>query len=269
MQTPYYGIFAGCNSFPNVPGHDLRGCHADAHRMHAMITDAFGEPVRYRILLDPTKAEFLAALTTARDMAVAGLVKYVDVSISTHGTWISSGSADNACTALVFSDATRDGAGLLPDWQLHEVLNSFPKDCIVEFWADTCHSGTITRDAGFGVTTYPRPIPRSIPASVFAPQPSQRIRTGRGLKTLSRGAETGQGSNIVAWGGCRDEEESADAPDGNGGFCGAFTRAWCDVFNEHEQMSRWQMLPLVTAALEEAGFPKQHPTLSAQGSEGV
>lgn len=266
MTTPHYIITAGCNSFPGIPGHDLRGCIADANRMYRMLTDTFGEPVRYRILPDPTKAEVVAALVTARDMALAGLVKAVYVSISTHGTWISAGMDGNACTALVFSDATPNGQGLLPDWQLKEILDSFPRDCRVECWFDTCHSGTISR--GFLKPSI-HAKPRSIPASVFTPQPPQRIRTGGSIHARSLSAPAGQGSNIVAWGGCRDEEESADAPDGNGGFCGAFTRAWCEVFEVHEQMSRWDLLPLVTEQLAMAGFPNQRPTLSAQRSEGA
>ena len=269
MHTPYYLLTAGCNLFPNLPGdRNLRGCIADAHRMQETLVDAFGDPVRYRILENPTRAEFVAALTIARDMAVASDVEIVDVSISTHGMRIGSGSPGNACTALVFSDATPSGNGLLPDWQLNEILDSFPRKCLVEFWADTCHSGTITRATGL-VTSYPRAIPRFIPASVFAPQPAQRIRAGRGLGTLSRGAETGQGSNIVAWGGCLDSEQSMDVPDGNGGYCGIFTKSFCDVFNANEEMSRRAMLPLVTAAIAESGYLNQHPTLSDQRSGGA
>lgn len=267
MSIPYYLLTAGCNSFPNVPGHDLRGCIADANRMHDTLKSAFGDPVRYRILENPTRMEFVQALTTARDMARAGEVKYVDVSISTHGTWISSGSDGNACTALVFSDATPSGAGLLPDWQLKEILDSFPRDCIVECWFDSCHSGTISRGLDFGATIFPRYKPRAIPAAVFNPQPSQRIRTGRGLKTLSRGAATGQGSNIIAWGACRDGEEAADAPGEFGEFCGAFTWAWCDVFSNNRKSSRWDLLPMVQEEILHLGFPNQHPTLSAQSSQ--
>lgn len=262
MTTPYHLLTAGCNSFPNVPGHDLRGCIADAHRMQETLVRAFGEPARYRILENPTRTEFVQALTTARDMARAGEVKYVDLAISTHGIIISDEKPDNFCTALVFSDASPNGTGLLPDWQLKEILDSFPRDCIVECWFDTCHSGTISRGVKFGLTN----LPRSIPASIFTTQPPQRIRTGRGLKTLSRGAETGQGSNIVAWGACRDEEEAADAPDGNGEFCGAFTRAWCDVFTNNRKSSRWDLLPMVQDEIFHSGFQNQHPTLSAQRS---
>lgn len=266
MSLPYYLLTAGCDNFPGLPGHNLRGCITDALRMRYTLIDAFGDPVDGSFLVNPTRAEFVAALTTARDMAVAGLVEYVDVAISTHGTWISSGSVGNACTALVFSDASPNGIGLLPDWQLKEILDSFPRDCIVECWFDTCHSGTISRDAGLGVTAYPRAKPRSIPDSVFAAQPPQRIRTGRGLKTLSRGAETGQGSNIIAWGGCRDEEESMELPDGSGGV---FTNAWCEAFNNNRKASRWTLLPMVQEEIFHIGFPGQHPTLSAQRSEGA
>ena len=267
MRTPYYILTAGCNSFPGMPGRDLRGCIADAHRMAETLLAALGDPVRYRILVDTSRFDFIMALQTARDMALAGEVEYVAVAVSTHGTWISDGEHGNACTALVFSDATMEARGLLPDWQLKEILDSFPLTCRVECWFDTCHSGTISR--GALSATLPHATPRSIPAGTFSPVQPQRIRQGGGLKSLSRGAARGQGSNIVAWGGCLDSEESADAPDGNGGFCGAFTRAWCDVFSENTQRSRWDMLPLVTAAIAEAGFPQQHPTLSAQRSEGA
>ena len=261
MSTPFYLLTAGCNSFPSVPGHDLRGCIADAHGMSATIKSAFGDPVRYRILENPTRGEFVAGLTIARDMALAGDVKQVYVAVSTHGTRIGSGSPGNECTALVFSDATPSGAGLLPDWQLKEILDSFPFGCLVEFFADTCHSGTITRDFELGVTTYPRALPRSIPASVFAPQPSQRIRVGRGLTTLSLGAAGGQCCNVVAWGGCRDEEKSMELRDGSGG---AFTTAFCEVFSENPNRPRMAMLPLITARIADMGFPQQHPTLSEQ-----
>ena len=262
-MDPYYLITAGCNSFPGIPGHDLRGCIADAHRMHATLTKAFGDPVRYRILEDPTRAEFVQALQTALAMAQDGEVEEVLFSVSTHGTVVSANDPENSCTALVFSDATPNGWGLLVDWQLKSILDGFPVGCRVEGWFDSCHSGTISR----GIADHPRP--RSIPASVFAPLQRERIRKGGNIHTRSLTSPDGLGSNMAFWGACLDAEESADAPDGAGGFCGAFTRAWCDEFEWNANTSRFRLLPLVAKALARSGFVNQHPTLSAQRSGGA
>jgi hypothetical protein len=106
---------------------------------------------------------------------------------------------------------------LLVDDDINKWLASVPADVDVQVWADSCHSGTVSRAARPYAIRY---LPQPDGADVILPRP-------RGLLTLARVAEMARAGKTTRriWSACRADQTAADA-EINGQPCGAFTYAW-------------------------------------------
>jgi len=247
-----FTIHVGCNTF-KIPGNDLRGCLNDARLMDKVLTERLGEPVDRVFLENPAKQQVVAAWQQAAAAVRSGRCNYVTASFSTHGIVIESNRPSNFVQALVFSDADRNGNGLLLDTEFRDLIDAIPQGVRVLIWLDACHSRTGTRSLG-AVTHQMKP--RSLGNPDFM----------RGIHTIERSALDTTDPDTVVAAACDDPEEAADAliPLAGDMFYGAYTWYWCQAFRRNPDASHRTLCALTTDSLAANGFNRQHPQLSEQ-----
>ncbi len=218
-------LCVGFNTFlsPQIP--HLNGCENDMRNMAAYLAKA-----GYEVQTATGEAGCLARITEwmgkAATAAQRGEVKRIAFSISSHGTQVKDKNGDEVDKwdeAIVTWDtyaANGQWVQLLVDDDINKWRASIPAGVDVQMWADSCHSGTVSRAAlPYAIRYLPQPDGRSI----TQPRP-------RGLLTPSRVAEMSRAGKTTRriWSACRADQTAADA-EINGLPCGAFTYAWLNA----------------------------------------
>jgi metacaspase-1 len=212
-----YALCSGINDYPGT-GQDLGGCLADAEdvlneldRRKFSIRTLFDRQFTRDLWLEELRD--LVAKPKRNELAVAQW--------SSHGTWVADVDGDEADgrdeAICPYDYAT---AGVILDDEIAEIC----RDCkgTVLLWADSCHSGTVSRDIHLG-------LPHSA-STRFLP-PETVLGHGLPLEAARKRSHTPvrrRGHTAILVAGCRDAEYCYDAVI-NGKPNGAFTRAALDA----------------------------------------
>lgn len=247
----------GIDAYPNLaPAEQLGGCVNDAMLAAAVLRDRFGFPEDgVRLLLDgeASRAGILAALD--RLVQETGTDDVVVVHYSGHGSWAwdeDGDEADGKDETIMPSDSGRgDHPNLdIVDDEIHGVLLALTERTPhVTFVFDSCHSGSITRDAS---DQRARSVAGAGPDDPQPPPAGPAVRGRvRGAKSIPgpSGFMNGLGARYVLVAGCHDEERSYEHVTEAGVAHGALsyhlygylatasgTATWRDVF-EHVSMA--------------------------------
>ncbi len=185
------GLCIGINDYPGTDM-DLQGCVNDA-KDWAAVLEGRGFEVRQLLDKQATKAGLVAGLRRLIGDARAGDV--VVVTFSGHGTYAPDAKggdeADGYDEGLCPHDVKT--AGPLIDDEIHALFAACPAGAHLVLISDSCHSGTVTRDAGDGLRDPQLPVPRFMPIANWrgaAPEDfdARRVR-GRVLKKALRAGE--------------------------------------------------------------------------------
>jgi hypothetical protein len=258
-------LLVGINKFKNLPAATLRGCVNDANDMSLLLKDLLGfSDSDITILTDAqaTKARIMASLKEMVADAVAGNLRYLVFSLSSHGTQIpdrSGDEADRADEAFCPYDLAQKGnqwdpARIISDDELHDLFVQLPKQVLLECYFDTCHSGTGLKLIDPAMLLIPdAPRPRYLP-----PPSYEAFLEVRDLPIDTLGSKIKKdrelSSHNILWAGCKADQTSADAffagrP--NGAFTYAFIKA---VRESNNTLTRGQIRDKVRVQLKKAGF---------------
>lgn len=227
-----YALCVGINQFAHLPvGSWLNGCVNDAEDFAALLGTGYGfDDSQIDVLRDSaaTKAAVLDRLGAAMDRAVAGELKHLVFTFSSHGTQVpdtSGDEADQADEAFATYDLDQAGdqwdpATLILDDELHDVLARAGSGVLVEVVLDTCHSGDGLKALDFLPGRRPRFLPPPTPIGLDRTTTADP-RAFRDLVARSEGAGAGSGRPVLL-AGCRSDQTSADAVF-EGRYNGAFT----------------------------------------------
>ena len=244
-------LCVGLNAFlsPQIPR--LNGCENDMRNMAAYLTKA-----GYEVQTATGEAAGLARIAEwmgrAAIAAQRSEVKRIAFSISSHGTQVPDKNADETDKwdeAIATWDthvANGRWVQLLVDDDINKWLASFPADVDVQMWADSCHSGTVSRAAlHYAIRYLPQPDGRAI----TQPRP-------RGLLTPSHVKELERAGRINRriWSACRADQTAADAVIGSKP-CGAFTYAWLNAAAKRGTDA--QILARTRTLLRKGGFDQE------------
>ncbi|HEY3260554.1 MAG TPA: caspase family protein [Pseudonocardiaceae bacterium] len=224
----------------------LAGCINDAHDLAVIATS---EGFRTSILVDrqATAGAVLSAVRAAASRLTAGDVFLL--TFAGHGGQIEDVD-DELAEPHGFDQTWACWDRQLLDDEMHAALAEFARDVRVIVVADSCHSGTVTRNAMSPSPPVRTPDgarrARMIPAAVARGDALRRhgtyIRARRNaraelrramarLRTLNR-REAGLrkptaclGARVVFLAGCQDNQVSYDGP-GNGAFTAALLAVW-------------------------------------------
>jgi len=218
-------LCVGLNAFLSSQIPHLNGCENDMRNMAAYLAKA-----GYEVQTATGEAANLARITEwmgkAATAAQRGEVKRIAFSISSHGTQVKDKNGDEPDKwdeAIVTWDtyaANGRWVQVLLDDDIGKWIDSIPTGVDVRMWADSCHSGTVSRAARTYAIRY---LPQPDGAIVTQPRP-------RGLLTPAHVAEMGRAGKATrrVWSACRADQTAADAII-NGLPCGAFTYAWLNA----------------------------------------
>ncbi|MDO9054864.1 MAG: caspase family protein [Gallionella sp.] len=234
-------LLIGINDYAPVGagGPDLRGCVNDVRDM-ANTLNALGivpaTPATMQILTDgrATRAAIVKGLKWLCSKAIKGdvLVFYY----SGHGSQMVDTSGDEPDgrdeTICPHDYAT---AGMIKDDDFRVALNTLPAGVNLDIIFDSCHSGSATRGGIDALTGVPASTSRYVEPPIdwgffIDANPSLPARG------ILRRKETSKTKNAVAlpvlnhvlWGGCRDNQTSAETAIG-GAIRGVFTYNFCKV----------------------------------------
>lgn len=268
-------LLIGINRYPNLPGHDLSGCVADALALSQLLNERFGFPAAdISLLLDQqaTRDGILQALDRLKEQSSEDDI--VVISYSGHGSQVASEEDDEEeglDETLVPHDS---GRGSHPnrdirDDEIREYLARLTaKTHHVTVIFDCCHSGSGVRDA-FGDKSRGLPADLRALATKAGRSPARSVLPCAGP---SRSAPAARELPYVFIAGCRDDERSYE-----------YTEASSQGPCTHGAMSFFLLRELVRAApsdtirdvFERASVqvsvarPAQHPQISGNLSSSV
>jgi metacaspase-1 len=245
-------LHIGINNYPGTDS-DLYGCVNDANDW-ASFSSARGVPSP-TVLTDATATK--AAVVTAMRRLVndtasgdVGIVTY-----SGHGSWTVDDDADEVdgrdeCWVLWDFSV----GGLLTDDEIFDIYSYQKTGAVHYLISDSCHSGTINRFIGGGVTQA-KGKPRFLPPAHFMTDSQKRK-----AKAVERTAISGPSrKSPIFLSGCHDTEYSYDAVF-EGKPNGAFTWAAQRAYVPGMRVGAWHSA--IRAILPTPDFP-QSPQLAA------
>jgi len=222
-----YSLHIGLNSVD--PAHyagwsgDLNACEADANDM-ADIAQASGYEAKKLLTKDGTRAAVTSAIN-----AMAAKCKAGDIAMLTysgHGGQLPDQNGDEPDG----QDETwclYDGEWV--DDEIHAALGAFAKGVRVLVLSDSCHSGTVAKDAmimasiGRGSEPVARALPPDLVSKVYFAHKAfyDPILKNKKLKEVKSQLKC----SVLLISGCQDNQLSMDGPF-NGAFTGALKKVW-------------------------------------------
>lgn len=266
-----YALCVGINKFVNLPeGSWLNGCVNDANDFAALLGTGYGfADDQIEVLTDAaaTKAAVLGRLNEAMDRAVAGGLKHLVFTFSSHGTQvpdISGDEADQADEAFATYDLNQAGdqwdpATLILDDELHDVLARAGSGVLVEVVLDTCHSGDGLKALDLLPGRRPRFLPPPTPIGLELAAAADP-RAFRDLVSRSATGAKGAGRPVLL-AACRSDQTSADArfdvPGLGVRYNGAFTYYLLKELAADPTRTRRALLGAVSTSLQKARFDQK------------
>lgn len=244
-------LCVGINDYPGFAA-DLSGCVNDAMDWTALL-DAEGYEVETILDAEATRAEVLDVLSKL--VAMTGFADRLVFTFSGHGTWIpdrDGDETDRRDEALCLYDYA--SGGLLTDDDLQRVLGQRAYGANVLVLSDSCHSGTVTRDAAMVGAVATHGEPKFVPPNMLVDG-----LTAERAATLEKIAASAPRRTSSLISGCHDREYSYDAWFGDRPN-GAFTKAAISAFRGGISLGNWHNA--IRAILPNDYFP-QTPQLTA------
>lgn len=202
----------------------LVACEADARDMLA-ITTAKGFTSSMLLTRKATTAAVTSAISTSAGMLEAGDI--VVVTFSGHGGQVPDVSGDEP-------DRQDETWALwdreLIDDELNALWGSFKEGVRILLFSDSCHSGTVVRDAFYAASPTNATasnrfkfMPRRIEEQTYAAHKALYD----GLRASGAGDRESMGASVLLISGCQDSQTSRDG-DRNGLFTEQLRRVWAD-----------------------------------------
>ena len=224
-------LLVGIDKYADTTFMQLKGCVNDVQVIQGILRDTFGFPATNITMLtdeQATQQGIRAAVESLIDAAGQGDI--VAIHYSGHGSRVPDGpeadEPDGWDSTIVPHDSGRPPQPLrdITDDEIHVWLSRLTaKTPNVTLIFDSCHSGTITRDA-FGSAARAVPQDDRARAEVQATLQSPTLdqATAAGLRLARSGADAGSsgwlplGNSYLMIAGCTDREQSSeyDARDG-------------------------------------------------------
>lgn len=226
MASNKRALCIGINNFENFPQYALRGCVNDANNMAIILKQYLGFTDSDIVMLidsQATKKNIIDNLTSMLQGAKEGRIKYMVITLATHGTqipdtWSEDEYDDRKDEVFCPYDIERSADGWNPDHiiiddELCELCSQLPRSVILEVFFDTRHSATGLRDFLLDQT----------PRYIHPPSPKlSKELQNRYIHTLHEAIEDEGLDNTILWSGCLSEQTSADAKI-DGTYNGAFS----------------------------------------------
>ncbi len=251
-------LCVGINQFSNLPQSSwLQGCVNDANDLSSLLTSDYGFPADSVTVLhdsDAIKERVMDELQGLLDLAASGQADHLVFTFSSHGTQIPDTSGDEAdrldeafaCHDINNAGDAWDAATVISDDELYQLFAKLPDGVLMEVVMDTCHSGTGLKSLDLLPGRRPRFLPAPTPTAVAANE-SKDVRV---LKDLIK---TGNVAKPVLMAACRADQTAADAfLDGR--YNGAFTYNLIRALKDNGQLSRADVLQVVSKGLKSGGF---------------
>ena len=234
-------LICGINAYPQSP---LQGCLNDVDSIAKLLVENFKfSPMRIVTLKDgdATKDAILAYLRLMIQETEGG--DHLVFSFSGHGSQVPDQDGDESdgldeiicCSGFDWSDGT-----FIKDDEIRALLNLLDPGATIDIVCDSCHSGTMERDATDRAKCIPFPVP-------LAP-------TFRAISPFLKELEM---PNVALWAGCKDTQTSADAFIG-GKHQGAMTWAFCQ--HAGKSKNRLRDIQHINVSLSQRGY-EQTPQL--------
>jgi hypothetical protein len=271
MRMTNRALCIGINDYPGINS-DLAGCVNDAEDWAEVLRNRNFEAGDMEVLLDDeaTKVKILSAMKKIVKDTKPGEIGVI--TYSGHGTWVPDDDGDEADgrdEALCPHDLSTVGPIL--DDDLYEVFVQQQPGAQIIFISDSCHSGSVAREApALGDTLSLKGakggfVPRSrfLPPEAFLDEnkaeDKRKLRRARLVEaTPIRGIAR---NTALLLAGCKDTEYSYDASfDGRPN--GAFTRVAIDALETLENKSNYRAwMKEIRRRLPAANYP-QTPQLT-------
>ncbi len=267
-------LLIGIDKYPRL--NQLEGCVNDVRLMRSILRDNFGFPAENLTLLADGQAT-RDAILTAFDALVeqTGRDDIVVVHYAGHGSQMTDREGDEPDgldeTIMPYDSEGRWGVNRdITDDEIHlRLLGLGEKTPYTTLVFDSCHSGTITRDA-FGVKS--RSVePDTRPASELPPSPIPR-ELWAGLRGEGPSGWAHLSDRYVLIAGCRDEETSFEyrPPEGKGEVVhGAMTYFLCGELSRAIPGASYRDVFERVAAQVNAANPKQHPQMEGRADHEI
>lgn len=266
-------LLIGIEDYPALP--KLHGCVNDARLMQALLRDTFGFPATNITLLE-NDAATRDAILAAFDALIAATNQddVVVITYAGHGSQMTDLEGDEPTgldsTIMPFDSEGWQGKNRdITDDEIGLKLQALGErsSCITLIF-DSCHSGTITRDAmGTGG--------RSVPADTRAPAALGRSPVpGVPIDATSSGPSGWMpvAEQYVVISGCRDEETSFEynPPEGNGEVThGTLTYFLAQQLRQVTPTTTYRDIFERTAGLVNAVHSAQHPQMEGKSNRVI
>ena len=263
-------LLVGINDYKSIS--DLKGCVNDVTNMRSILKSYFNfSNTNVRVLLDSraTKQGILDRLQWLTSGAKTG--DFLFFHYSGHGSQIRDRGlkdelSDNMDELICPYDMDWNGTFITDD-DLNAIFSKLPKGVLLEVVMDSCHSGTVLRDADLGRPPELGPTHESRPR--FLPPPLDVVCRHEGeedqLKPTKRIMRRGEAVHHILWAGCKDSQTSADAYIG-GSYNGAFTYYFCKhIRDSNNTLSRTDLLKRIRDSLRYNSY-SQVPQLECEAT---
>jgi hypothetical protein len=221
-------LCVGINNYPGTKS-DLSGCVNDANDWAQELTSR-GYDVKTLLDKKATRQGMVDALTALVTGAKAG--DSLVFTYSGHGSWLPDDSGDEPDGRdEMLCPYDIDDEQYLMDDDLAEIFKQKPKNALLYFISDSCHSGSVAKFAPDPLAGRDRmPKIRLLPPLEFVKDPDMRDRIP--LATRAPSSSRGEIYPALLLSGCKDVEFSFDA-DFSGRPNGAMTRAALEALKEN------------------------------------
>lgn len=263
-----WALLVGVNKYAKLAErYQLHGCVADVELMADILHTNFGFPKSHITLLRNEKATRDAILAGMKDVGdKAGQDDIVVMHYSGHGSQMTDREGDEPDgmdETIVPHDS---GRGLNPNRDITDdeiyawLLGVTQKTPYVTLIFDSCHSGTISRDAFGERDRWLEPDTR--PVDQLPPSPFQDRGSPSAGKDVGSSDWVPLGEKYVLIAGCRDEESSFEHPLEGGKLThGALTYFLSQELRKAQPGTTYRDVFEPAGAQVAAAYPRQHPQM--------
>jgi metacaspase-1 len=223
-----HALLVGINKYKYYPEYKLYGCVNDVKNLKRFLIEYLNFKDSEITVLTDEKATKMNILREASNLVFRGhegLLDYIFISNSSHGSQQPTGSLEEPdgldeiyCPHdIQESNGIWDKNSVIVDDEWYALLSQLPKEVIVEFLSDACHSGDSLRAANlFNIGAVPV-------RNRFIPPPFMLGYGEFDIKLFDMTATHNPPlQNVILWSGCKSDQTSADAFI-NHSYQGAFT----------------------------------------------
>jgi hypothetical protein len=267
-------LLVGIDKYPRLK--QLEGCVNDVELMRTILVDVFGFPasnVKLMANSEATREALLAELDALVDRT--GRDDIVVIHYAGHGSQMTDREGDEPSgldsTIMPFDSEgwTGDNRDITDD-EIHlRLLKLGEKTSFITLLFDSCHSGTITRDAFGGTGRFIKADTR--PASELPPSPIPAAMREAMLDSGPSGWMP-LADQYVLIAGCRDEETSFEytPPEGDGKIVhGALTYFLSDELRRATPGTSYRDVFERVSAKVNAANPAQHPQMEGRADREI